>query len=108
MQFFGHAIVAFIDILGFSKHLQEHWGDRSDSALSKLLRIKQAVPTDANSVTLGLYHDHPGDGITYLCRIGTLSDSIVISVALPAKPRVQDLLLPFAVVYGNIGTVWRR
>jgi hypothetical protein len=105
-------MVAFIDLLGFTRHVEDNWGDDEGSALCKLLRIKSSVPTESNQVRLSLYTDLPGDGVTYACRVATVSDSITVSVALCRDAPYRsinwpDYFLAFCAICNNIAQVWR-
>ena len=51
--FEGHAIVAFVDLLGFSAHVKAHWNDADHSSLQKLLRIKESAAA-ARQTTLAI------------------------------------------------------
>ena len=45
-EFYGYALVGFIDLLGFSSRLVNEWGAEDDSPLAQFLRIKEHVTKD--------------------------------------------------------------
>lgn len=89
-KFEGYAIVAFIDLLGFSAHVKAHWNDADNSSLRKLLRIKEAAAA-ARTTTLAIDPQTPGlvgEPPAYRARIHTVSDSLIVCADLP-PPRIS-------------------
>lgn len=88
-QFMGPALVAYVDILGMSKAIVKNWGPESDSALHRLLRIKNSIPHDDEKTQITLSICDPmtnKEFERYLSITRTLSDSIVTMLALPSSP----------------------
>ena len=52
-QFEGLAIIAFVDLLGFSAHVKARWNSADHSSLRKLLRIKETAAA-ARQTTLAI------------------------------------------------------
>jgi len=108
-EFFGGTLLAFLDILGFSQHVRSNWGQHSESALCKLLRIKEEIPQADRQVVFAVYSkDDLSDRITYKCRIQTVSDSIMISAAVGSSCMPLEFVAAFAAVFVNIKQIWRQ
>ncbi len=88
-QFKGHAIIAFVDLLGFSAHVRAHWNSADHSSLQKLLRIKEAAAA-ARQTTLAIDPQTaaaaPGATPAFRARIHTVSDFLIVCGALPPAP----------------------
>jgi hypothetical protein len=111
-RFFGTGIVAFLDLLGFSNSLIDQWGDDEQSPLARLFRIRGSpFVKEQLGVSTGSYHTGPnGEVITediYRVRVHSLSDSVTVSVALPAEPTLGDFVLAFSCIALNIRFVWQ-
>ena len=106
--FFGTGIVAYIDLLGFSREVLKHWSDSPSSPLMRLLRIKSApVVSGPDCFTLA---DCDGQGHTrqsFRHRVHTLSDSIVIMIALEKKPTANDLGFALMTILCNLTLILR-
>lgn len=85
-QFDGHAIVAFVDLLGFSAQVKADWTKPGNPPLQKLLRIKKTAAT-ARQTTLAIDPQTPGYAPgthpAFRARIHTVSDSLIVCAALP-------------------------
>lgn len=87
IRFMGPALVAFLDILGMSEAILKNWGAHPDSALHRLLRIKTSIPRDDEKTQITLCICDPmtnKEFERYLSITRTLSDSMVIMLALPS------------------------
>jgi hypothetical protein len=76
-NFKGTGLVAFIDILGFAKEIEEKWDNSEDNPLQKLLTLKEKLP----KITNDLFKEDDRNSKSKLlpCRVQTISDSIVVS-----------------------------
>lgn len=112
--FYGKALLVFIDLLGFSNAVLRNWGDGNDSPLKRLLRIKNApvISRPERQVVFAVYNDGPnGKPIrhyNYRSRAQMISDSIVISVALPQELTLGDLMLATVSLVNRLLQVWRK
>ena len=104
IEYFGTGIVGFIDILGFSSQLFQHWSTRDDSPLCKLLRIKDAIPSSKNQIAFGLKGFGNNEQIEFNCRIDTVSDSIVVSIAVsePISTDFYEFCMASLTISSNI------
>jgi hypothetical protein len=106
--FQGKAIVAFIDLLGFSASIRRHWNDPNNSPLKKLLRIKNTAA--ASSLTTIIICDTetapPPPKEAYRSRIHTISDSIVVCSALPPDLPGNVFLRSLWAVFASIQFIW--
>lgn len=105
LEFFGKAIVGFVDLLGFSASVDSLWGDSVDSPLARLLRIKEAVERLPHFRLLGFV---PGKGYQALhgCRVHTVSDGIVVCAALPESGSLNDFLSAVSTVSNAMQVAW--
>lgn len=113
-SFFGTGLVVFIDLLGFSKEILTKWSEEKESPLMRLLKIKNSCPVLSSekhikfgSYSLGnngnpIYHHY------YQCRVQTVSDSIVLSTALPQNLNPEDFMLAFLAIATASFDIWRE
>ena len=84
--FEGHAIIAFVDLLGFSDRVKADWTKPGNPPLQKLLRIKETAAA-ARQTTLAVDPQTPGFAPgthpAFRARIHTVSDSLIVCAALP-------------------------
>lgn len=83
-KFFGPGIVGFIDLLGFGRAVLEQWGRDDPLPLKQLQQIKRAALSSDEDIRgrwLGKLAMSPG----YRSRVLTISDSFVVSTALPTN-----------------------
>jgi hypothetical protein len=86
VRFMGHAIIAYVDILGMSSAICNNWSAESCSSLHRFLRIKESLPVDDGENPPGFnYYDSSEDNgyELHFSKTRTLSDSIVTMIALP-------------------------
>jgi hypothetical protein len=102
-EFKGKAVVAFIDLLGFSASVRANW----ESALARLKRIKAAAEATRES---GIVAYTPGGKgpppALHRARVHTISDSIVICAALPETGGINDLMSAVIIVSACIQQAW--
>jgi hypothetical protein len=103
----GQGLVAFLDILGFSKEIEENWGNSNDNPLDKILELKEHMPVHSNEELDKADSETKGKRI-YPCRIQTISDSIVVSFGLEDSPMYGDLLLGTISFFDTISVIWRN
>lgn len=77
-KFNGQGLVAFIDILGFSKEIIDNWGNTENNPLDKLLELKENLPIHSNEELNKSDSESKGKRICP-CRVQTISDSVVVS-----------------------------
>ncbi len=103
----GQGLVAFLDILGFSKEIMEKWGNSEDNPLAKILELKEHIPVFSNDELVKTRSDSKGTRV-YPCRIQTISDSIIVSFGLDNPPMYGDLLLGTISFFDTISVIWRN
>ncbi|HEV8552520.1 MAG TPA: hypothetical protein VGR65_03910 [Casimicrobiaceae bacterium] len=108
-QFFGIALVGFIDLLGFSTSIRRDW----KSAVETLLRIKEGAQKWQTLIHIQVTHQaSPSAPYTiyqsYRSRIHTVSDSIVITSALENPTAHRDLALSIKTLFRGVGWIWER
>lgn len=100
-EFFGTAIVCFIDILGFSNFVYKAFSQKSDMAINKFINIKNHSFIKSKGKESVMYGWNNLNGPTpehlanafYRPIVHTFSDSIVISAGLPKSIIVPDMVL---------------
>ena len=110
-QFEGHAIVGFVDLLGFSAHVKAAWNDAENPPLERLLRIKKSAQTSSQT-TIAVQSDQEPSKVTqaFRARIHTVSDSLIVCSALspPNQLSQQDFLYHLATVVLSVLILWDR
>ena len=104
--FQGEAFVCYLDILGFSQRVLDHWSDGEKSPLEQLMRFKGNLPVVDTQTEAELNID--GGRRRYLCRISTYSDSITICHGLRKGFTYGDAICGIFAVVGNALQVWRN
>lgn len=111
-EFWGTAIVCYLDLLGFSHFVFDEFSRKSDEAIQRFLAIKNhpfLSSLGEKGVRYGWYGE-PGtlpshlQDASYRPIAHTSSDSIVISVALPREILAADFILAFLCV--NVHISW--
>jgi hypothetical protein len=105
-KFNGQGLVAFIDILGFSKEIEHKWGDKEDNPLEKLLELKNHLPIHLDKDIEKL--DPKSMTRTYMCRVQTISDSVVVSFGFNEKVIYGDIILGTISFFDTISVIWRN
>jgi len=103
----GHGLVAFLDILGFSKEIIENWEHTEDNPLEKLLELKENLPFHSNEELAESDSETKGKRI-YPCRVQTISDSVVVSFGFDEKPVYGDIFLATISFFDTISVIWRN
>jgi hypothetical protein len=108
-HFEGHAIVGFIDLLGFSAYIQAHWNDPGNPPLAKLLRIKETAHA-SRQTTIAVQSDEPPHNViqAFRARIYTVSDSLIAcsALSLPNHLSQRDFLCHLASVVLSSLVMW--
>ena len=113
-SFFGTGLVVFIDLLGFSKEILTKWSEEEGSPLKRLFKIKNSYPvlSSAKHIKFGSYsidnNSNPIYHHYYQCRVQTVSDSIVLSTALPPNLNPEDFMLAFLAIANASFDIWRE
>lgn len=99
----ARAIVAFLDVFGFSGDIIKFWSDKDSSPLHKILRLKErsTIPCRVGSL-------FPGTGILQIhnARIHTISDTVLLCHALPYNCSNEHFASALFAVFTKISTVW--
>lgn len=103
----GKALVAFLDILGFSSEILTGWDD-DPSPLEKILSLKKGIPTLNADDIANMEANHDKKHRVYPCRVQTISDSIIISFGFENNPLPQDLTFGSAAFLYTVSTVWQK
>ena len=111
-EFWGTAIVCFLDMLGFSPFVFQEFSRKSDEAIQGFLNIRNHPFIESKgkeSVRYGWYDtsdtlpDHLQDAF-YRPVVHTASDSVILSAALPRKISSADFVLAFLCL--NVHISW--
>jgi len=105
-KFKGEGLVAFLDILGFSKEIEENWENKENNPLEKLLELKEHMPVRTKSD----FEKEETSSKTrkYICRVQTISDSIIVSFGFNESPMYGDMLLGTISFFDTISVIWRN
>ena len=103
----GQGLVAFLDILGFSKEIVENWEHTENNPLNKLLELKEHLPVHSNQELAKSDSEIRGKRI-YPCRVQTISDSVIVSFGFDKKPVYGDLFLATISFFDTISVIWRN
>jgi hypothetical protein len=106
-KFNGQGLVAFIDILGFSKEIIDNWGHSENNPLEKILELKENLPFHSNEELVKSDSEIKGKRI-YPCRVQTISDSVVVSFGFDEKPVYGDVFLATISFFETISVIWRN
>ncbi len=105
--FKGWALVAFIDLLGFSAEVASSWNDPNNSPLDRLLRIKEAAADIRNAGAAFRTSGTPlFDPKVHKARVHTVFDSIVVSYALPSAGNLHHVTKAMTVVSHGVQMAW--
>jgi hypothetical protein len=103
----GQGLVAFLDILGFSKEIIERWDEAEENPLDKLLELKEHLPVHSNRKLEKADSEIKGKRI-YPCRVQTISDSIVVSFGFDDNLKYGDIFLATISFFDTISVIWRN
>ena len=109
-EFYGVAVVGFVDLLGFSASVRRDWSTDEGSTLAKLLRIKNRGQgwQDTKIAVVDKNDEGMPPQAVYQCRVYTVSDSIVLACALGNPTELPDLNLSVSALFGGIGFIWEQ
>lgn len=104
-NFNGKGLVAFIDLLGFAKEIEEKWDNPEDSPLEKLLTLKQKLP----KITEASFNESHqiSKSRLYPCRVQTISDSIIVSFGFSEPLIHSDVILATMAFLDKISDIWK-
>lgn len=103
----GHGLVAFLDILGFSKEIEKNWNNLENNPLDKILELKDHLPYHSSKDYKKTDSESPNKRL-YPCRVQTISDSIVVSFGFDDSPMYGDILLGTISFFDTISVIWRN
>lgn len=103
----GNGLVAFLDILGFSKEIEKNWNSTEDNPLDKILKLKNHLPYRSSNDYNEIDSESSNTRI-YPCRVQTISDSIVVSFGFDESPMYGDMLLGTISFFDTISVIWRN
>ncbi len=106
--FKGKSIVAFVDLLGFSKDIMSKWDNKTDDPLYRLMRIKSLLELAIKNANPHKFCDHNGKiilKITYP-KLITFSDSFIFLKELEDQDPSYILGSVLATI-GSIIELWR-
>ena len=107
--YFGLAIIAYLDILGFSNDVLNDWGEHNNSPLTKLHRITEGIPEEEKQAKITLVRPEDGCPIAqYRCKFWAISDSIIIAVAIPGMGKDYEFMNAALTIYLNIRQRWQH
>ncbi|WP_316162872.1 hypothetical protein [Bradyrhizobium sp. SZCCHNRI20481] len=116
-DFQGNAIIAFIDLLGFSADVKRHWRSKTKSPLERLMRLKGRVQRGGERLSgqqgwgkirrtaRGLTATFP-EWSLHGVRVHTVSDSLVLCYALPKRLTPEVFWDAFRTLYFSIQGAW--
>lgn len=101
----GKALVAFLDLLGFSQEIKENWNNPGNDPLNKILGLKKITPRETN---IGLiFNGAPKGGVQYFYRVRSISDSFVVS--FPVEEEINGHEINILIGFLNyIAIIWRN
>lgn len=111
-NFKGEAIIAFIDLLGFSNSIRSDWNNNEKNPVKRLLEIRQQIETAANE---GLNSIHILENKELLIegsiKVITLSDSFILLYGLErtdGQIKYIDFINAFLSVKEGIKKIWQQ
>ena len=106
-KFKGVGLVAFIDILGFSKEIENNWDNRKANPLKKILNLKKHLPKHTIK-NIKKYQQDSKHNRTYICRVQTISDSIIVSFGFEKEFIMGDFVLGMTAFFDTISVIWKN
>jgi len=103
-KFKGTGLVAYLDLLGFSNEIENKWSNVEDNPLDKILLLKKNIPQFTSEELKELSPNK--NQRTYLCRVQTISDSIIVSFGLEKPCSIADIVLGIIVFIETISSIW--
>jgi hypothetical protein len=98
-------LVAFLDILGFSREIESKWNNEVDHPVEKIFKFKESLP---KNYELEVEHVKSQTKRAYGCRVQSISDSIIVSFGYEPKPVLEDLIWGTIVFFETISIIWRN
>ncbi len=101
----GKGIICFIDILGFSNDIFNHWDNQKNNPLNKILDIKKNLPViNPNNYSITPKNQEIRE---YACRINSVSDSITICFGHDEPSEYYDNYLGLLVLLISAFKIWK-
>jgi len=100
----GKAIVAFLDILGFSEKIKKHWDLPEQEPLKCILRLKKKTNNRPQSVSQT--YDLSRAGESYSCRVQALSDHFIVSCAFQNENDDHAIFWSIVCLIENCHNIW--
>lgn len=85
-KFKGTGYVCYIDVLGFSDDIMNNWANQKSNPLEKILSIKGDMPIFSELEVDDI------EGRRYLCRVNSVSDSVIICFGFKDEITVGEIL----------------
>lgn len=105
-EFNGEAFVAFLDILGFSHFVLKHWKNTTENPLRKLAKFKETLPVNMPEPVTELQFE--ADHFSYISRVQSYSDSIIVCFAIPETRMIGHLFCGLMCVVRTCLQIWRN
>lgn len=106
--FNGHSIIAFVDLLGFSRDIMTNWENHSNDPLFRLMKIKSFVEVAIQKAGMHQLEDHQGNIVmrVHYPRVITFSDSFIFLKEIENDDPNSILSCVLAVI-GSIIELWK-
>jgi hypothetical protein len=101
-RFKGKAIVAFIDILGFSTDIKKNW--TSDNPVKRLMQFREK--SDFKRSFFGFPAEDGAKFHSYSARVQMVSDSVIMSIPLDRQFSDQGFAPSLRTICGQITIAW--
>ena len=99
----GLGYVCFLDLLGYSKYIEESWA-KGDSGINDLLSFRNYLLEIVRKVTGVIHVDKSGNHSHHFCSIRFLSDSIILS--LPCSDDVKENVISTNSIMQSALSIW--
>ncbi len=105
--YFGTAIVAFIDILGYTESLLNNWGLEDNSPIQELLKLRDKTKNAVIETALDTPPPNSNKNKIYLHRTVThsISDSFTISYAIPSDGSSWHVMSGYIAIIHTINII---
>jgi len=107
--FKGNAIVAYVDLLGFSQEIKDKWNDMSYDPLKRMMEIKAFIELAKNGSIYHTFFDYDEQtilGKTKYPDVITISDSFIF-IKIMEEEDDLNFILGLLAVTGSIIELWR-
>lgn len=111
-NFRGTAVIAFVDILGFTSSINSEWGNEKNDPVNRLLEISNEIENVSQSPLNAIYIKETKEKlIEGGVKVITMSDSFILLYGLEktdGQIKYLDFLNGFLSVIVGIKTIWER